>query len=272
MDSSFYRAMAMGAGAPPKSLSVTYGELEAYYPDVHEATFSLPLHPDDVTGEPVTIGPIPIGTFHTGVGGGYGAQFPPPVGAQAMIIFLDQTHELPFCAVMTFNEVDTPPWPDGRTGGFKDAQGSSIATSQDAKTPGDGQASAKVFGASYASQATTSGHTVALDDELKRISTLSAGGLETVHDDLTTEIAHLAPNIGLGARISQMASSNAALNQSHLTAFESSLFTQRLNDLKALATAAIEAGTPGASAWIGLLATLTHVQIPNGSSIVKIAS
>jgi hypothetical protein len=266
-----------------------WGELVTYYPDLHEGVFELPSHPDDITGEPITVGPIPIGTHFTGPG--YGAQFPPPIGAQGLLAYMDEEGVYPVVVSMHFNEVETPPFPDGRSWGHVDPAGNSVATSLDTNAPGDGQASAKVFGAQYASQATTSGHKVALDDVLKRISTVSAtghqfviddvlkrittqtvGGLQTIHDDVTNEIVHLAPNISLGARLANMSSVNAALNQSHLTTFEGGLFTQRLNDLIALATAAVAAGTPGAGSWIGLLAELAHVPIPNGSQFVRIAN
>jgi hypothetical protein len=93
----------------------------------------------------------------------------------------------------------------------------------------------------------------------------------TMHDleDITIPIPS---KIGIGDLTTNLAIPQySALNQAAMTAFENNLWVQRLNDLKALITAMISAQVPNSGAILAQLATLAHVSIPSGSSIVKIA-
>jgi hypothetical protein len=155
---------------------------------------------------------------------------------------------------------------------------------------GDGLGGMDLLTGSKYNAASAGGHTMLFDDAGKIASIVSAGGIVSKMDDnlnrLTHQagsayalfdgagnmITHIAGDINLGALSTAMTSANAALNQSHLTTFENSLFTKRFNDLSMFATAMVAAEVPNAGAVIGLLATLLHVPIPSGSSIVKIAS
>lgn len=128
---------------------VTYGELSTYDPTLHAGKFLLPLHRDQTTDQPIETGYAPIGTMFTGINAGM--QFPPPLGAQAMLIFLDGDMHLPVAAVLLANAVEYPPFPDGKTRGWKDAKGNVVKTTDDGKTPGDGLGGARLIGAGYAS-------------------------------------------------------------------------------------------------------------------------
>jgi hypothetical protein len=137
------------------------------------------------------------------------------------------------------------------------------------------------------------GHNVVLDDLNKKIQALDsagnkflmnaeAGQLKIQHELSSGEqslmqtidhsIQHVASKVGLGDTAANLASSQfAALNQAAMTAFESNLWVQRLNDLKALITAMIAAGVPNAGSVLAELAALAHTSIPSGSTIVRIA-
>ena len=119
---------------------------------------------------------------------------------------------------------------------------------------------------------TTGGHSDTFSDAAQTIIRQTADGSQTIHDSVAHEVSHIAANITLGARAQAMSAVNAALNQSHLTQFESALRTQRRDDLVKFAAAMVSAGVPSASAVIAQLATLLGVSIPSGSSVVKIAN
>lgn len=109
-------------GSP--TLRFTWGELTQYDPKTHSGKFHLPIHLDDNTGRPIETNFIPIGTPITGIG--YGMQFQVEAGMQALIVFVDK--DIPICACFTFNQIDTPPFTDGLTNGWKDKTGNLVTT------------------------------------------------------------------------------------------------------------------------------------------------
>lgn len=133
----------------PRQLTVTYGELSTYDPVNHAGKFLLPLHRDQVTDLPIETGYAPIGTPFTGPG--YGMQFPPPLGAQALVLFADGDMILPIAAVLLFTAVEHPPFVDGKSHGWKDAKSNAVKTTDDGASGGDGLGGARVVGGGYAS-------------------------------------------------------------------------------------------------------------------------
>jgi hypothetical protein len=123
-----FDALRMTSHHSDNQLQITVGELTAYFPEQHMGTFDLVMHPDDKTGDPVPTGPIPLGSFSTGPG--YGAQFTPAIGAQALVIYIDAAKVLPIGAVFLFNEVEAPPWPKGDFSGIVDQYGNALKWSQ----------------------------------------------------------------------------------------------------------------------------------------------
>lgn len=113
---------------PPKQLQVAFGEMTAYDPTRHMAKFELPMHPDDLSGDPITTEFIPIGTPFSGVG--YGMQFTPPMAAQAIIIYIDAERVLPICGFFLYNDIEQPPWPKGDFSGIVDQYGNQLKWSQ----------------------------------------------------------------------------------------------------------------------------------------------
>jgi hypothetical protein len=301
----FFAAMRAHADAAPRTLSCTVGELTAYDATRHLGKFTLPLFPDK-GGNPIETGWVQIGTPQNGPG--YGAQFVPPQNGQAVLFFIDMHNILPLGAIFLFNDVETPPFTDGKTNGWKDKNGSSHTTTDDGPTPGDGKGGAHVQGAAYTTHGTSGGHNIIQDDINKvvkhlsagghvilmddankllkhlsagghytlyddvgrAISHVTAGGLKTLASDATSEISHIAPNVGLGDIVANLDSTHAALNKSHLTQFENDLKSKRLDDLTKFATAMVAAGVPNAGAVLAQLASLVDVPIPSGSSVVKI--
>src|SRR5579863_8118391 len=125
----FVQGMKAAQHGGPRQLTVTYGELSTYDPTNHAGKFLLPLHRDQTTDQPIETGYCPIGTLFTGPG--YGMQFPPPLGAQAIVIFLDGDMILPVAAVLLFTAVEYPPFVDGKSHGWKDAKGNIVKTTDD---------------------------------------------------------------------------------------------------------------------------------------------
>lgn len=285
---AFFQAMRLNSNNKSVTLQVTYGELSAYDPTTHTGKFLLPLHLDD-NDEPIETGFLQIGTPFNGPG--YGAQFPPASGAQALIHFLDADGIYPVSAVFTFNDIEAVPFPDGKTWGHKDPLGSSVTTTVDGATEGDGVGAARIFGKAYSATSTTSGHSFTQDDIAQQVKMASAAGFHTLYDDagrvlshvtpgglihhmgdLTNEISTIAPHVGIGDLVANLPADAAALNQSHLTSFENNMFTKRLDDLTKFATAMIAAGVPNAGAVLAQLATLLHIPVPDGSIVAKIKS
>jgi hypothetical protein len=242
-------AMRMAASGIGVQQSFAFGELAAYNPVNHTGQFNLPGHPDPITGQPTVTGFIQLGTPYVGTDGS-GAQFPPKIGAQAIIMFLDTRQEFPIFSQWYFNSVELPPFPNGSTAGWVDPKGSSVTTTADGATPGDGVGAVKSTGAGYHQIGTSTGQI-------------------TIHNSATGEIAHLASSVNIGALKSAMTSVNAVIAQFHLNEFEGNLWSKRLDDLEKFAAAMIAAGVPNASAVLGELATLIHVPVPNGSSVLN---
>lgn len=133
-----------------------------------------------------------------------------------------------------------------------------------------------------------SGHTVTLDDSSHKVTvqtknglshvlddsaqkiTHTAGTVKTIIDGAGNTISHVATQIGLGDLPGNLPSSAAAITNSHLTTFESSLLSKRLDDLTKFAAAMVSAGVPSAGAVMGLLASLVHVPVPSGSATTLI--
>ena len=137
------------------------------------------------------------------------------------------------------------------------------------------------------------GHVAILDDLNKRIQMIDsagnkflmnaqAGQLKIEHQLQSGEyslmntadhsIQHVASKVGLGDTAANLTNAEfSAFSQAAMTAFENNLFIRRLNDLEALITAMITSGVPNAGTILANLATLAHISIPSGSSIVRIA-
>ena len=246
-----FGAMRAAASGISTQQGFAYGELVAYNPSSHTGQFVLPAHPDPVTGEPTSTGFIQLGTPHVGDNGS-GAQFPPKIGAQAIIMFIDERRQFPVFSQWYFNKVDPAPFPAGGQWGWTDPNGSTVSTTNDGGTPGDGVGAVKSIGKGYHETGTATGQI-------------------TVHNSATQEIASLAAYVNLGALGSAMTSANAALNNGHITTFESSLFSARLADLTALVTAMVAAGVPSAGSILSHLATLAHIPVSGlGSGTVNI--
>lgn len=292
-------------------LFAEFGELVAYDPQQHTAQFKLPMRLDADPKSPTYGQPIPTGWVQLGTpfnGPGYGAQFPPPAGAQALIIYLDQNHELPVAACFMFNDIELAPFPDGKTHGWKDAKGNAFTTTQDGPQDGDGVGAARVHGVKYVQHTTVGGHVVSLDDVNqviehysagghvfkmddankvishitigghqhimddvnKVIKHVSAGGLQHIMDDAAKEIAHVASNVGLGDRVANLDATKAAITQGHINDLANNINSLRRDDLVKFAAAMVAAAVPNAGAVIANLAALVGITVPAGSSVVKI--
>lgn len=263
------------------NIMLTMGELTAYDPATHTAKFNLVLFPDlvaDPTGATyVETSFLPLATPMTGPG--YGAQFTPCIGGQALVFLAGGQSQLPIAALFLFNNVETPPFPSGeQTGGWQDASGASHTTTKSGATPGDGAGGAKVGGNEYAIISTVAGHFTSYDTIAQLIQTKTVGGLHTIHSDGTSEISHIAPNVGLGDKIANLvaggsvnpAASNAVHRLQDTYAFEGSLYTKRLDDLTKLVQALFTSGaiTVSVATVLADLATLVHVPLPGCSGTV----
>lgn len=286
-----WSAIRAHANSGPKSLTCTYGELSAYDPVTHTGKFKLPMYPDtsnDPSGNTlVETGFIQIATLANGPG--YGAQFVPPQDGQALIFFADMNNIMPVGALFLFNDMEQAPFPDGKTNGFMDKNGSSHTTTDDGPTAGDNAGGARTVGAKYTSYSTKGGHSFTQDDVARAVKSTSAGGFYTLYDDagrvlshvtpgglltiasdVTAEIAHIAPNIALGQRLAAMLPANAAARKQDLDALAASVNSLRRDDLVKFAAAMVAAAVPNAGAVIAQLATLVGITVPAGSSGVMI--
>lgn len=170
-------------------LHITYGELETYYSDTHSGIFRLVSHPDSLSGQPLRVGPIPIGTFYAGAG--YGAQFPPPPDAQAILIYIDAERTLPVCGMFLFNPtVDVPPYPDGKTAGIKDRHGSELKLTDGGVSLTDGSGGARIVGGGYAS-------VVAPHVELGAESLAAVGNAVMIQQSTQIALNAMAANINI---------------------------------------------------------------------------
>ena len=147
---------------------------------------------------------------------------------------------------------------------------------------------------------TVGGHNVLLNDVTKQLSVIDSLGNKILMDANSTtakiqqtlasgekslmqtvdhSIQHVASKVGLGDTAANLtASTAAALNTAALSAFESNSLVRRLSDQKGVITAMITAmatsgvpSLPSAAACIAQLASLAHISIPSGSTIVRIA-
>lgn len=97
------------------------------------------------------------------------------------------------------------------------------------------------------------------------------GQMQSVIDGINGEINHIVPTslkVGIGKAASTLSAANQALAEAHLSTFEGSMFSARLNDLVAFATAMVASGVPNAGTVISNLATLAHIPVPAGSATV----
>ena len=120
----------MNAASKTKQSPFAYGELSVYDPVTNSAKFLLPEHPETDgpnAGNPMETPFVYIGSPLTGPG--YGAQFPPPVDAQALLVFV--TPNVPVCVCFLYNDIEEPPFPDGKTFGWKDAFGNIVSSNSD---------------------------------------------------------------------------------------------------------------------------------------------
>lgn len=115
-----------------------------------------------------------------------------------------------------------------------------------------------------------------LDAQAQKL-THAIGSVTTIVDGAGNAISHVASAVGLGDLASNLTAVNAAMRNADLSTFEDSLHAQRLSDLENLATAvsqalatASPAVTVSASSIIALIASLAHISVPSGSSVVKI--
>ncbi|MHB2029451.1 MAG: hypothetical protein ACYCPT_11620 [Acidimicrobiales bacterium] len=110
-----------------------------------------------------------------------------------------------------------------------------------------------------------------------------SGGTQVtaIYDGQGNAISHVVSSgglVGLGALATSLPTTSAAITNNDVSTFENSLHSQRLADLENLATAVSEglaiASPPvalSASTIIGLIASLVHIPVPAGSSIVRVA-
>lgn len=110
-----------------------------------------------------------------------------------------------------------------------------------------------------------------------------SGGTQVtaIYDGQGNTISHVVSSgglMGLGALATSLPTTSAAITNNDVSTFENSLHSQRLADLENLATAVSEglaiASPPvtlSASTIIGLIASLVHIPVPAGSSIVRVA-
>lgn len=125
---------------------LTIGELSEYDPSRHYAKFTLPLI-RDAGGNEAETGFLPLGSIATG--NGWGFQGPPEQGHQAVIAFLDAAGLVPVVLCFLPNEIEVPPFPDGKSFGWQDKHGGYSVTTEDGETPGDGAKGYKVGGVGY---------------------------------------------------------------------------------------------------------------------------
>ena len=129
----------------------------------------------------------------------------------------------------------------------------------------------------YAGQETI---VLAADPSITATVSGAAGALQSVIDGPSNAISHIVPSgglVGLGALAGSLPATAAAITNNDVATFENSLHSQRLSDLENLATAVSEglaqaspAVTLPASTIIGLIASLAHISVPSGSSIVRV--
>lgn len=121
---------------------------------------------------------------------------------------------------------------------------------------------------------TKAGHTVTLDDQLKQIFLKTIGSTEQlVLDKVTTEIAHIAQNIGVGDRFEDLATGQAAVVHDHLKSYSDGVDTQRLGDMVKLITTLNSVGalSNGAAALAAVQAlVLSKLNVPSGSANTRI--
>lgn len=175
----------------------TYGELSTYDPTLHAGKFLLPLHRDQNTDQPIETGYAPIGTMLTGVN--YGMQFPPVIGAQALVLFLDGNLHLPVAAVLFATAIEYPPFTDAKSRGWKDAKANAVKTTDDGPTPGDGVGGARIVGAGYASvvapkvelagEGLTAGKAVMTQDDAQTLANSIISKVQTAINTLAAECA-----------------------------------------------------------------------------------
>lgn len=220
-----------------------------------------------------------------------------PAGAERVVL-----HESQGSWIATFEHGpdDTPGAPSGeRWIAHRNASGvvdAYIKLTNDGPTSGDGLGGTLLGGGGALTKATTkSGHTVALDDTAKTVSTTTAGGLKGLFDDVTQQVSHIAASastvidgaantisqiagtVGVGDTFASQPATQAPIANGDLSTFENSLHTQRLSDLENLATAVSEGlaqASPAvslpASVIIGFIASLAHISVPSGSSTVRV--
>lgn len=288
-------------------LRAEYGELDQYDPTLHQGRFVLPMVLDD-NDEPSLTGWLPIGS--TFVGTGYGMQFPPPdEGMQALIVYVDHQGFSPVAAILMYNSIDTPPFPDGRTFGWKDKQGNKITTTLDGPVPGDGVGGVKIQAVAYIEISTTGGNSIIIDDNagtitietvtgnvftldddpkitlqtaggqiveandaLKTLKLTTPGGLHTIMNDTEKTISHVLPAggaVGIGALAETLPTVQQLMAHADIAQFQVDLKSGRLDDLTKFATAMIAAGVPSAGAVLGELATLIDIPVAVGSNAIK---
>lgn len=174
-----FNTMKIAAAQGNQQLHVTFGELSAYDPVTGCGKFLLPLH-RDANDNPIETGFLQIGTPYAGPG--YGAQFPPPLQAQALIVYVDLGRIYPVAATFLSNDIDQPPFTDGKSAGWKDNKGTFVKTTQDGSSPGDGHGGARVGGGAYASVTGTSLVEIGAEG-------LAAGKAAITKDDLVAALA-----------------------------------------------------------------------------------
>ncbi len=118
---------AAAYGKDPQ-LSCTFGELTVYDPITNTGKFLLVVHPDADTLQPYEIGPLQCPALFTGANGA-GAQFPPAVGDQALLVYIDLERQYPIVVSWLNNDYEPPPFPNGTTYGWSDPSGNQITTS-----------------------------------------------------------------------------------------------------------------------------------------------
>lgn len=275
--------MMVASSFQATQVKMEYGELTAYDPATYTAEFELPMVLDE-NDNPQHTGFIPIGTMLAGTS--FGMQFTPVEGMQALILFMDHRGFSPVAAVFLANQVNPPPFPDGKTQGWLDSQGSSITTTIDGSTPGDGVGAARVFGKAYTAATTTLGHSFTQDDVLRQVKQSTAGGFYTLYDDVGRAISHVTPGgithllddstgemaslalaIGLGDRIANLGAGTAASRFDDLQTLSNNLIATTVQSFAAIfSSAMITAGVPNSPALAAIVTAtnwvVSHISFP----------
>lgn len=182
-----------------------------------------------------------------------------------------RTIQMPTGGAEVWDEPDTAhqTWTRTTTGGHS-ATMDDVAQKVEHKTAG-GNLSRLDDQAKQILHQTVAGLFAKLDDEAKQIVHQITATLLTVIDGEANAISHVAQQIGLGDLYAKLDATMAGINNSHMTQFEKSMWTQRLKDYVQVTTAiAPYTNNPAAAIAAVQALLLAHIAVPSGSGTVRI--